>query len=419
LTCRNTLMYFNTETQARILDRFHFALHEKGFMVLGKAETLLAYNSGFAAVDLKRRVFAKLNRGDLRDRGRSLLARNGGDEGVNHLISHVRIRETAFDAAPVAQLVVDTTNVLALANERARTLFGLNPADLGRPLQDLQVSYRPVELRGHLDRIAIERRPVQLKEVEWANPAGEIVFFDVQIIPLLDHGGSVIGVSVAFQDVTGFRRLQADLQRSNRELETAYEELQSTNEELETTNEELQSTVEELETTNEELQSTNEELETMNEELQSTNEELETLNEELSQRSEELNEVNSFLESILGSLREGVVVVDRDFLVRIWNHRAEDLWGLRSDEVRGKNLLNLDIGLPVEQLKQPIRVTMSDGGAYQEVVLDAVNRRGKAMRCRVSCNPLTGAGDLRRGAILMMGEADSSRPSNSDQGRSA
>ena len=29
LTCRNTLMYFNTETQARIFDRFHFALNER------------------------------------------------------------------------------------------------------------------------------------------------------------------------------------------------------------------------------------------------------------------------------------------------------------------------------------------------------------------------------------------------------
>ena len=77
---------------------------------------------------------------------------------------------------------------------------------------------------------------------------------------------------------------RSELDRSRRELETAYEELQSTIEELETTNEELQSTNEELETTNEELQSTNEELETMNEELQSTNEELETMNDELRER---------------------------------------------------------------------------------------------------------------------------------------
>ena len=70
---------------------------------------------------------------------------------------------------------------------------------------------------------------------------------------------------------------------------------------------------EELETTNEELQSTNEELETMNEELQSTNEELETMNDELRERTDEtLNGANAFLESVLASIQQGVVVVDRD-----------------------------------------------------------------------------------------------------------
>ena len=34
-------MYFNAETQARILDRFHFALDDGGVLFLGKAETLL------------------------------------------------------------------------------------------------------------------------------------------------------------------------------------------------------------------------------------------------------------------------------------------------------------------------------------------------------------------------------------------
>src|SRR5690606_15077956 len=32
LICRNTLMYFNAETQNHILNRFHFALKPKGFL---------------------------------------------------------------------------------------------------------------------------------------------------------------------------------------------------------------------------------------------------------------------------------------------------------------------------------------------------------------------------------------------------
>ena len=82
--------------------------------------------------------------------------------------------------------------------------------------------------------------------------------------------------------------------------------------------------------------------------MQSTNEELQTINDELRRRTDGLNNVNAFLESILTSMRGAVVVLDRDFSIWVWNHRAEDLWGLRADEVRDRSFLNLDIGLPVE-----------------------------------------------------------------------
>jgi two-component system CheB/CheR fusion protein len=410
LVCRNTLMYFNTETQSRILDRFHFALNDRGFLFLGKAETLLTYNNTFVPIDLKRRIFAKVPKGHLRERLFQSTRAGGNDDPPNHLVGHVRLREAAFDSGSVAQLVVDFSGLLALANDRARTLFGLAPADLGRPLQDLQVSYRPAGLRSCLDRAYTERRPVDLNEVEWPAPGGDPMYYDIHVAPLTDAAGSLLGAGISFLDVTANRRLKDDLQKTNRELETAYEELQSTNEELETTNEELQSTVEELETAYEELQSTNEELETMNEELQSTNEELETVNEELRQRSDELNQVNQFLESILGSLRGGVAVVDGDFLVRVWNRNAEDLWGLRPEEVRGKNLLNLDIGLPVHQLRPAIRACLAGETPYQQVLLDAINRRGKSIRCTVTCTPMMSGGDGVGGAILVMEDEDGSRP---------
>jgi two-component system CheB/CheR fusion protein len=164
--------------------------------------------------------------------------------------------------------------------------------------------------------------------------------------------------------------------------------------------EELQSTVEELETTNEELQSTNEELETTNEELQSTNEELETMNDELQLRTDELNKVNAFLEGILGSLRGAVVVLDHELKVTGWNDAAFELWGLRPEEVLGKHLMNLDIGLPVERLRGPVREVLS-GDGQPEVTLDAVNRRGRTVTTRIELVPLDGTGGVR-GAIMMM-----------------
>jgi two-component system CheB/CheR fusion protein len=399
LSCRNTLMYFSAETQAKILSRFHFALRDEGVLFLGKAEMLSTHGSLFAPVDLKRRVFAKVPRSPLRDR--LPLGAGPVGEAVPPPVNHALLREAAFETAPVAQIVLDLGGALAFVNERARALFAITAHDVGRPFRELEVSNRG-ELRAAVERVLGERRPVAALGLEWAF-GGTSLAFDVQLSPLLD-GGALLGAQVSFADVSQQKRLRTELQQATRELESTYEELQSTGEELETTNEELQSTVEELETTNEELRSTVEELETMNEELQSTNEELETMNEELRQRGEELNQVNTFLNSILASLRVGVVVVDHDMLVRVWNHRAEDLWGLRQDEVRGKHVLSLDIGLPLERIKGDLRACIFGEADYGERVLEATTRRGKAIQCRVACNSLSPYEGTARGAILLMEE---------------
>ena len=82
----------------------------------------------------------------------------------------------------------------------------------------------------------------------------------------------------------------------------------------------------------------------MIEELQSTNSELQTINVQLRSRTEELNRTNTLLATILGSLGSGTIAVDRTLNVVIWNRRAEDMWGLRSDETIGQPFVSLDIG---------------------------------------------------------------------------
>ena len=142
----------------------------------------------------------------------------------------------------------------------------------------------------------------------------------------------------------------------------------------------------------------------MNEELQSTNEELQTVNEELRQRTDEMNQLNSFLESVLGGMRAAAVVLNANLNVLIWNRRAEDLWGLRADEVQGRSMLNLDIGLPVGELRDVIRPCLAGDSDHQQVVLDAVNRRGRKIKCRVTCTPLIARDKKREGVILLMEE---------------
>jgi two-component system CheB/CheR fusion protein len=69
--------------------------------------------------------------------------------------------------------------------------------------------------------------------------------------------------------------------------------------------------------------------------------------------------------------------------------------------VRGEHFLNLDIGIPVGELRDPIRAVLG-GSAGEHAVLDGHDRRGRPVRCSISVGPLHGAdGDLL-GAIMVM-----------------
>jgi two-component system CheB/CheR fusion protein len=397
LVSRNTLMYFDPELQQRILANFYFALNRGGFLVVGKAEALQSGRNFFVPYNLKRRIFMKDGSIDPAFRVSRL---------PPPTLDHERPRElgeAAFEHAPVAQLVVDDENRVAGVNQAARAMFSLRQRDVGRALQDLELSYRPIELRSLIDEVRNERHTVAQRDVRWQKGNDEARTLDVEVSPLAVPGEQFAGVIVTYVDSTDHRALEEDLERARRELETAYEELQSTVEELETTNEELQSTNEELETTNEELQSTNEELETMNEELQSTNEELETMNDELRERTDETLQANSFLGSVLAGIQQGVVVVDRTLRIVAWSRRATDLWGLRDDEVEGEHLLNLDIGIPVQRLRDPIRHVLA-GSAAEELELDGHDRRGKPVRVQIAVAPLQNRPDTDEldGAILLV-----------------
>lgn len=165
--------------------------------------------------------------------------------------------------------------------------------------------------------------------------------------------------------MTRHRGVRDELAYANAELEHAYEELQSLNEELETTNEELQS----------------------------TNDELQAINEALRGRTGQLDQANGFLGSVLRSLGSAVIVLDEGLRVRVWSPGAENLWGLRPDEAESRELLSLDIGLPVAEIAPKLRRLLE--GTEEDGTITAsahpvrgMNRRGKAVDLRIAAAPM-------------------------------
>ena len=210
LLCRNTLMYFNAEAQARILSRFFFSLNPGGHLLLGRAEMLFRHAEMFEPVDLKRRLFAVVGKGSHRDR-LTLLAQAARDEMSGPAPATVRLREAAFDASSGPQLVVDFSGRLVGANAPARSRFGLTAQSIGQPLQDLELSYRPAELRGAIARAMDLRIDVAIRDVPW-NLGQESRQFDVTVGPLLDDDDSVIGSRIVYR---GRDRAQIACRRSS------------------------------------------------------------------------------------------------------------------------------------------------------------------------------------------------------------
>ena len=301
-------------------------------------------------------------------------------EAANSPVPPSTLNELASAATPVAQLVVAVDGDLVGANTKARALFGINRDDLRRPFADLEVSYRPVELRSRIEQSYAEAQPVTIRDVSRPLADGNPQFLEVTIAPLKDPAGVDLGVAITFTDVTELGRTKVDLQRSADELGAAYDDLAAVNVRLETSNEELQSA--------------NEELETMNEELQSANEELETMNEELILQSVEIDRAERFLSATLNSLRTGVAVLTNTLDIVVWNRAAYDLFGLRADEVQGRSFLALDIALPVGKLAPQLHDLANDPRHDPiDADFDVIDRLGRPLRCRVIVDRLAESDD--------------------------
>src|SRR5205085_10522865 len=85
----------------------------------------------------------------------------------------------------------------------------------------------------------------------------------------------------------------------------------------------------------------NEELETSKEEVESSNEELMTINNELQVRNEQLAEAHEYSEAVAETIREAVVVLDRNFRVRSANKAFYRIFKTTEEDTEGMLIYEL------------------------------------------------------------------------------
>ncbi len=235
------------------------------------------------------------------------------------------VAEKAAQAEELAQTVVE----LRSANENLQRSEEI----VQTTLKELTSSTLPAD--EHVQMIAdLTTRNARLQT--------SVERLQIEVAELAERGTAREGrMAEQAQRVEQLLELTRDLAATNEDLLRINETERMTTEEYLISSEESQASTEEIETLNEELQATNEELETLNEELQSTVEELNTSNADLEARSVELQELatslgeqrkisedeRTRLQAILSSMRDAVLMVDREGALLLTNEAYQRWFG--------------------------------------------------------------------------------------------
>jgi two-component system CheB/CheR fusion protein len=363
VSCRNLLIYLQTNLQQHALEMFDFSLRPGGILLLGTSETLGEMEDRFEPIDRKARIYRSM--GKMRNR-HALDQLEPSSRNLTGTVSLPAIsygrnaRSTSREQERMVTRLLDTlaasyVPLAVVVNEHLEILYSIGDS---RGIFALPSGKAVLEISKMVNReLGI---PLATGIQKTFRTGEEIVYSNVR----LREGGSGRKMRVRMCPLPGrkndeslvvvfFEKIE-DFQSANEDNATDYDLDEETNQrmqdlelELQFTRENLQATIEELETSNEELQATNEELLASNEELQSTNEELQSTNEELytvnaeyQNKIIELTEVQNDVENLLSSSRIGTLILDEDLCIRRYSQQATALF----------NLVDNDIGRPLKHL---------------------------------------------------------------------
>jgi len=352
LTCRNLLIYMDTELQRKLLGLFYYSLNADGVMVLGSAESLGTQSLFFTSIDAKQKIFKRSQTSvtpGLIDFPSSF-ARNKQNinenqqpvqppQNIQTLANEILLQHFS----PPGVLVNDKGDIIYISG---RTGKYLEPA-VGKANMNIFAMLREGlrnEFPAAFRLVLLKKEQVVLKNLKVeSNGSKQLLDITIQwldkpeplkgmvMIIFTDTPANVLIKGLGKKDEKKLNIIrQTELEI---ELQAAREDTQNTLEEMQTSQEELKSTNEELQSTNEELQSTNEELTTSKEEMQSLNEELQTVNAELQSKVDDFTRVNNDMKNLLNSTDIATLFLDKDLNIRRYTDEATKIFKLIKSDI--------------------------------------------------------------------------------------
>ncbi len=363
ISCRNVLIYFTPELQAKVLSVIRYGLLENGYLFLGRSENISQAEEFFSAVDSRNRIYITKPKSGTRPAGGAVKARLGVLAMQQPSVRKKRPTTMAIanDLAskayiPPSILIDSKFKILHTIGEITRYVQFPD----GVPQLDLSIMLNK-ELNSELLTLVHYARSKQKVALGYPRriapgPKGLVRLVVHPYRPREDDERFLVSFeTVKPRKKTSKNRSKSEIEHDTNvlsdELTATQEHLQTVIEELETSNEEMQALNEEIQAANEELQASNEELEASNEELQSSNEELVTLNEELIIKSSDMVRLNAEFENVQNNLDFPIVMLDSDSVVTRFNRAAHEVLKLSASAL-SKPLASLKLATPFDVLNE-------------------------------------------------------------------
>jgi two-component system CheB/CheR fusion protein len=382
LSCRNLLIYLESELQRRLLGVFHYALKPGGVLFLGTSETVSDADALFTPLDRTAKIFlrskelpgaqpARLDRFTsrlARERLPTVAATTTPTRSLREVTEQALLQHVAVAAALVddrgdirythgrtGMYLEPTPGEVGVPNLLAMARAGLR-SELGAALREAKTTHESATRRGLRVKTNGDFTSVDLAVHPVAAELDTPLF-----LVMLEAAREAASLPSTTTSPEPSVDADARIAALEEELHAQEDYLRSANDELETANQELTSTNEEMQSVNEELRSTNEELETAQEELQSTNEELATVNSELQTRLGDFSRTNNDMSNLLAGTGIGTLFVDLHLRILRFTPAA----------VRIINLIPADVGRPLAHVVTNL-VGSADLLADAQAVLDTL-----------------------------------------------
>jgi two-component system CheB/CheR fusion protein len=370
ISCCNLFIYLDTAAQKKVINTFHYALKNDGFLMLGKSEGISHSAHLFSSSNKKHKIFSrKTSIGS--QRLPELSSRFSQQVGIDKNIplatriitqKNIAVNQNWLDNAIDNLLVSEFMPASVVINHQMEIVQFRGSTDLylthpkGKATFNILKMARPeiaFELRNSISKVIKTKHRFRKTGIEVKiNSAVKII--SLEIVPLsLERNEPLLLILFTEQEQAEIFSQQANsgsnissakdrkIKRLEQELSDAHADALSIAQEHEAFTEEFQSTIEEVVSSNEELQTVNEELETSKEEIESANEELISANQELQTRNDLLTESYAYSDAIVSTMHEPMLVLGKDLRVKSANKAFYKKFDVTEEQTEGVLLYDL------------------------------------------------------------------------------